>query len=82
MGGRKEEEVFEHVGLPFIEPELRENRGEIEAARKNKLPRLITAEKIRGDLHTHTNWTDGRNTAEEMASAREKCAAAGAVHKG
>jgi DNA polymerase (family 10) len=69
VGGRTEEEVFAAVGLPWIVPELRENRGEIEAARKGKLPRLISPEDIRGDLHAHTRETDGRSTLEEMAEA-------------
>ncbi len=54
VAGRKEEEVYEAVGLPYIEPELRENRGEIEAAKKDRLPRLVTVDDIRGDLHAHT----------------------------
>jgi DNA polymerase (family 10) len=57
------------VGLPYIEPELRENRGEIEAAKENRLPKLITLDKIRGDLHAHTNATDGRSDLEEMVEA-------------
>lgn len=69
VGGRTEEEVYRSVGLPYIEPELRENRGEIEAAQKEDLPRLITLEDIKGDLHAHTNLTDGRNTLEEMVEA-------------
>jgi len=69
VAGRTEEEVFRSVDLPFIEPELRENRGEIEAARSGKLPRLIALEDIRGDLHAHTNLTDGKNTLEEMVEA-------------
>jgi DNA polymerase (family 10) len=73
IAGRREEEVFEQVGLPYIPPELRENRGEIEAAREGKLPKLITLEDIRGDLHAHTKRTDGKNTLEEMAEgARER----------
>jgi DNA polymerase (family 10) len=69
VGGRTEEEVFAAVGLPFIVPELRENLGEIEAARKGKLPKPVTLEDIRGDLHAHTRATDGRSTLEEMARA-------------
>ena len=69
VGGQTEEEVFAAVGLPYIEPELRENRGEIEAAAKGRLPRLIALEDIRGDLHAHTRETDGRSTLEEMAEA-------------
>jgi DNA polymerase (family 10) len=66
IAGKTEEEVFAQVGLPFIEPELRENWGEIEAAQKGKLPKLITLKEIRGDLHAHTKATDGRHTLEQM----------------
>lgn len=64
-----EEEVYGALGLPYIEPELREDAGEIEAAIADALPGLITLADIRGDLHAHTNLTDGVNTLEEMASA-------------
>jgi DNA polymerase (family 10) len=69
VAGKTEAEVYAMVDLPFIEPELREDWGEIEAARLGRLPRLITLEDIRGDLHAHTKATDGRNTLEEMAQA-------------
>lgn len=69
IGGKTEEEVFAAVGLPWIPPELRENRGEIEAAQKEKLPRLVELREIRGDLHAHTKATDGRLGIEEMARA-------------
>ena len=69
VAGRTEEEVFDSVGLPYIEPELREDRGEIEAAERGDLPKLVTLEDIRGDLHCHTDATDGRNTLKEMAEA-------------
>jgi DNA polymerase (family 10) len=69
IAGRREEEVFRSVDLPFIEPELRENRGEIDAAQKGQLPKLITLGDIRGDLHAHTKATDGHHTLEEMAEA-------------
>ncbi|MBW1989003.1 MAG: DNA polymerase/3'-5' exonuclease PolX [Deltaproteobacteria bacterium] len=69
VGGAEEKDVYDAVGLPFIEPELRENRGEIEAAKKGTLPKLITLSDIQGDLHAHTNVTDGKNTMEEMAAA-------------
>jgi DNA polymerase (family 10) len=69
VAGRTEKEVYEQVGLPYIEPELRENRGEIEAAQRKKLPDLITLEDIRGDLHVHTKATDGHYSLEEMAQA-------------
>jgi DNA polymerase (family 10) len=57
------------VGLPWIPPELRENRGELEAARAGRLPDLVEVEDIRGDLQMHTDWTDGRNTLAEMVAA-------------
>jgi len=69
VAGRTEREIFAQVGLPYIEPELRENRGEIEAAQKGKLPKLITLDDIRGDLHSHTRATDGKYSVEEMAAA-------------
>jgi DNA polymerase (family 10) len=73
IAGKTEEEVYKQVGLPYIEPELRENRGEIEAARKGKLPNLVKLDDIRGDLHAHTKATEGRASLEEMANAaREK----------
>ncbi len=72
VGGRKEEEVFDAVGLPYIEPELREDRGEIRAAREGTLPRLVTLDDIKGDLHTHTTNTDGKATLEEMVDAARK----------
>jgi DNA polymerase (family X) len=68
-----EQEVYEHLGLSYIEPELRENRGEIEAAGAGTLPELIELGDIRGDLHAHTIASDGHNTIEEMAlAARER----------
>jgi DNA polymerase (family X) len=64
-----EEEVYERLGYAYIEPELREGRGELKAAREGKLPDLVTLEDIHGDLHLHTTLSDGRNTLEEMAEA-------------
>ena len=69
IAGKTEEAVYEAVGLPYIPPELRENRGEIEAAGSGELPELITEADIRGDLHAHTKATDGRHSIEEMARA-------------
>ncbi len=69
VAGDTEASVFEAVGLPWIPPELREDRGEIEAAREGRLPDLITLKDLRGDLHCHTRATDGRGTLEEMAAA-------------
>jgi DNA polymerase (family 10) len=68
-----EEEVYERLGMQFIPPELRENRGELAAARKGELPELIELGDIRGDLHMHTVASDGKNSIEEMAeAARER----------
>src|SRR3954463_13766672 len=64
-----EEEVYERLGLPWIPPELREGRGELEAALKGSLPSLIDVGELRGDLHCHTTLSDGRNTLEEMVEA-------------
>jgi DNA polymerase (family X) len=60
--------VYELLGLPYIEPELREGRGEIEAGDTGELPDLVTVDDIRGDLHCHTTLSDGRNSLEEMAA--------------
>ncbi|HWJ94940.1 MAG TPA: DNA polymerase/3'-5' exonuclease PolX, partial [Telluria sp.] len=67
VAGDTEESVFASVGLPFIAPELRENRGEIEAAREGKLPHLLTLHDLKGDLHAHTTASDGRSSLREMA---------------
>jgi DNA polymerase (family X) len=64
-----EEEVYERLGLPYIPPELREDAGEIEAAARGTLPNLVECSGIRGDLHVHTNWSDGKGTIESMAEA-------------
>ncbi len=73
IAGKTEAEVYGTIGLPFIEPELRENRGEIEAARAGKIPKLLTSADIKGDLHVHTDATDGHFSIEEMAkAARER----------
>ena len=69
VGGETEEEVFAAVGLPWIPPELREDRGEFSAAREGGLPALIEAGDIRGDLHMHSTWTDGTASIMEMARA-------------
>ena len=65
--GRNEEEIYKKLGLAFIEPELRENRGEIEAAKENKLPHLVKHDDIKGDLHVHSNYSDGFETIEAIA---------------
>lgn len=72
IAGKDEVEVYRSVDLPYIPPELRENRGEIEAADDNALPALITQEDIRGDLHAHTTVTDGKASLSEMAEAARK----------
>ena len=72
VAGRTEASVYRSVDLPFIPPELRENRGEIEAAADNRLPELIELKDLEGDLHLHTLATDGRNSIEEMALAAKK----------
>ena len=64
-----EGEVYERLGYAYIEPELREGRGELRAAREGELPDLISVDDIRGDLHSHTTLSDGRNTLGEMAAA-------------
>jgi len=69
---RTEEDLFAALGLQYIPPELRENLGEIEAAEKNEIPRLVEWTQLRGTFHCHTNWSDGKNTLSEMAGeARE-----------
>ncbi len=69
VGGRREEDVFKAVGLPWIPPEIRENTGEIEAAERDALPHLVQVDDIRGDLQMHTTYTDGLNTLAEMVEA-------------
>ena len=71
VAGETEDEVYAAVGLPWIPPELRENTGEIDAARNGGLPELITADRIRGDLHAHTDWSDGHITLEKLVTAAE-----------
>ena len=66
IAGKTEEEIYRKVGLPYIAPELRENRGEIEAAQKNRLPELIKIEDLRGDLHCHTDASDGHDNLRQM----------------
>ena len=69
IASESEEEIYCALGLQFIEPELREGRGELKAAREGALPDLISVDDIRGDLHSHTTLSDGRNSLEEMAAA-------------
>ena len=63
-----EEDLYAFLGYEWIPPELRENRGELQAAREGALPRLVELRDLRGDLHTHTTWSDGKNTLEEMVA--------------
>ncbi len=72
VAGETEESMYEALGLPWMPPELREDRGEIAAAAEGDLPELVTREDVRGDLHTHTEWSDGNNTIEEMVAAAEE----------
>ena len=67
IGGENEEDVFKNVGLAYIPPELREDRGEVEAAKESRIPKLVEPNDIKGDLHVHTKWSDGKNSIEEMA---------------
>jgi DNA polymerase (family 10) len=71
IAGETEASVYRAIGLPLIPPELREDHGEIEAARADRLPRLVELKDLRGDLHAHTQATDGRNTLEDMAAAAQ-----------
>lgn len=73
VAGATEESVYAAVGLPWIAPELRENRGEIEAARAGHLPALVEVADLKGDLHSHTKATDGQNSMREMAEAAKAC---------
>jgi len=69
IAGRSEEEIFKLLDMAYVEPELREDTGEIELARKFKLPHLIELKNIKGDLHVHSRWSDGSNSIEEVARA-------------
>jgi DNA polymerase (family 10) len=68
VAGTDEESMYDALDLPLIPPELREDRGEIEAAREGALPDLVETDAVRGDLHTHTKWSDGGDTIAEMAA--------------
>jgi DNA polymerase (family 10) len=72
LARRSEEEIYAKLDLPWIPPELRENLGEIEAAEKGELPKLVELEDIRGDLHLHTTASDGKASVEEMAQAAKQ----------
>jgi DNA polymerase (family 10) len=71
IAGATEEDVYAAVGLPFIPPELREDTGELDAAREGRLPRLVEARDLRGDLHDHTDWSDGHHPLEKLVEAAE-----------
>lgn len=69
VAGSSEKEIYDALGLDYVEPEMREDLGEIALARDHKLPKLIPYGSIKGDLQTQTTWTDGKHTIEEMAKA-------------
>ena len=69
LGGEKEEDAYKILDLPYIPPEMREDRGEIEAGIEGKLPNLVTVEDIKGDLHVHSRWSDGSHTFEQLVEA-------------
>ena len=69
IGGEKEEEIYETLGMEWIPPEMREDQGEIELAQEKKLPVLIDISDLQGDLHVHSNWSDGVSSIAEMAEA-------------
>ncbi len=73
IASRTEEDIYAALGMDWIPPEMREDHGEIDAALERALPKLVTVADIRGDLHTHSDWTDGRDTLDAMARrARDK----------
>ncbi len=72
IAGKNEEDVYKALGLQWIPPEMRENRGEIEAAMNGNLPKIVDYGDVIGDLHTHTKWSDGANTIEEMVESAIK----------
>jgi DNA polymerase (family 10) len=72
VAGKTEEEIYKKIGFPYIEPELRENRGEFEAAKKKKLPNLVGFDEINGDFHVHSFWSDGSDSIENIATAAQQ----------
>ena len=72
LGGRKEDEIYKLLDLPLIAPEMREDRGEIELAVKGQLPEIIEQKNIRGDLHVHSEYSDGNNSLREISKAGKK----------
>jgi DNA polymerase (family X) len=73
IAGECEEEVYKKLGLAYIPPEMREDRGEIALAKANKIPHLVSVKDIRGDLHCHSDWTDGTAPIADMAAAARAC---------
>jgi DNA polymerase (family 10) len=72
IAGKEEKDVYRSLGMDWIEPELREDRGEIEEAQEKRLPKLIQESEIKGDLHVHSKWSDGTSSIEEIAEAAQK----------
>jgi DNA polymerase (family 10) len=72
IGGKDEKDIYRALGMDWMEPELREDRGEIEAAQKGRLPKLVQESEIKGDLHVHSKWSDGTSSIEEIAKATQK----------
>jgi len=72
IAGKEEKDVYRVLGMDWMEPELREDRGEIEAAQKKRLPKLVQESEIKGDLHVHSKWSDGTSEIEEIAKAAHK----------
>jgi len=72
IGGVDEADIYESLKIPMMPPELREDRGEIEVAMNGKLPKLIEVADLRGDLHAHSTWSDGKSTIEEMVERAEE----------
>lgn len=72
VAGKTEEEVYTTIGFPYIEPELRENRGELEAAKTKTLPKLVGYDEINGDFHVHSLWSDGSDPIETIATAAQE----------
>ncbi|MEJ2436069.1 MAG: PHP domain-containing protein [Pseudolabrys sp.] len=73
IAGKTEEEVYKKLGLAYIPPEMREDRGEVALAKAGKIPKLVSVKDIRGDLHCHSNWTDGTAPIADMAAAAKAC---------
>jgi DNA polymerase (family 10) len=72
LGGEKEEDTYKILDLQYVPPEMREDRGEIEAAIEGKLPKLVTVNDIKGDLHVHSKWSDGSHTFEQLAEVAKE----------